>query len=127
MWMPEEPRTYDRTYATSVTRRARKRLGYDRSGDEITRFVVQLEYSLDGEWQPVVRYDHDAESAHGHDVSREGIHVDVYREGETYRTEYVAPPMPAKLALDRAEDHLANNLVGFVRRFEEWHQIAPDS
>jgi hypothetical protein len=31
--------------------------------------------------------------------------------------------MPAKRALDRAEDHLSNNLVVFIRRFEEWHEI----
>jgi hypothetical protein len=31
--------------------------------------------------------------------------------------------MPANEALDRAEDHLTNNLEGFVKRFEQWHQI----
>jgi hypothetical protein len=59
----------------------------------------------------------------GHDVSEEGIHIDIYRGGEKYRTEYVAPPMPAKRALDRAEDHLANNLVGF---YTEIRRMARD-
>jgi hypothetical protein len=31
--------------------------------------------------------------------------------------------MPADAALDRAEDHLANNLETFIQRFEEWHGI----
>jgi hypothetical protein len=48
---------------------------------------------------------------------------DVYRDGETYRQEYVAPPMPAGVALDFAEDHLAENTQRFTRRFEEWHEI----
>ncbi|RQG87134.1 hypothetical protein EA462_15440 [Natrarchaeobius halalkaliphilus] len=100
-------------------------MGYNRDGDVISRFVVQLEYEID-EWTTVVRYDHDVKSEFGHDVSEEGVHIDIYRDGEKYRTEYVAPPMPAKYALDRAEDHLANNLVGFIRRFEEWHEIRPD-
>lgn len=119
----EVPREYDRAYETAVSHRARKRLGYDRSRNEITRFVVQLEYAAADEWCAVVRYDHDAIGEFGHDVSEDGLHVDVYRDGEKYRTEYVAPPMPAKRALDRAEDHLANNLEGFIRRFEAWHEI----
>lgn len=121
--MPDQPREYDREYETPISHRARKRLGYDRSGDELTRFVVQLEYEVDGDWYPVVRYDHDVESEFGHDVHEEGIHIDIYRDSEKFRTEYVAPPMPPTVALDRAEDHLANNLEGFIRRFEQWHEI----
>jgi hypothetical protein len=71
----------------------------------------------------VVRYDHDPESEQGHDVETDGLHIDVYRDGEKYRTEYVAPPMPAGVALDRAEDHLMQNLEAFVERHEEWHGI----
>ncbi|WP_425433055.1 DUF7718 family protein [Haloquadratum walsbyi] len=121
--MEDSPREYDREYESPISHCARKRLGYNRTQTEITRFVVQLEYKYEGEWHPVVRYDHDIESEFGHDVSEEGVHIDIYRDDEKYRTEYVAPPMPAKRALDRAEDHLSNNLVVFIRRFEEWHEI----
>ena len=89
----------------------------------MTRFVVQLEYCVEGEWREVVRYDHDPASVFGHDVTEEGLHIDVYRDDEQYRTEYVAPPMPAGVALDRAEDHLSNNLETFTTRFEQWHGI----
>ena len=45
-------------------------------------------------------------SEHGHDVG-EGLHIDIYRDEQKYRAEYVAPPMEAGRALDRAEDHLS--------------------
>jgi hypothetical protein len=119
----EGPRDYDREYTDPLSDVTRVRLGYSHDRGEVTRFVVQLEYCVEGEWREVVRYDHDPASEFGHDVTEEGLHIDVYRDGEQYRTEYVAPPMPAGLALDRAEDHLSNNLEGFTTRFEQWHGI----
>jgi hypothetical protein len=121
--MSEGPREYDREYTTREGMTIRRRLGYSHDRGEVTRFVVQLEYLYEDEWTPVVRYDHDPASMHGHDVTDEGLHIDVYRDGETYRQEYVAPPMPAGVALDFAEDHLAENTQRFTRRFEEWHEI----
>lgn len=121
--MADGPRSYDRMYVARISHRVRKRLGYDKRGSTISRFVVQLEYSVDGDWMTVVRYDHDSAGTFGHDVGKDGVHIDYYRDGKKYRTEYVAPPMPAKLALDRAEDHLANNLQLFIRRFERWYEI----
>ena len=121
--MSEGPREYDREYRAWEGMNIRRRIGYSHDRGEVTRFVVQLEYLYGDEWTPVVRYDHDAASVHGHDVTDEGLHIDVYRDGETYRQEYVAPPMPAGVALDFAEDHLAENTQRFTRRFEEWHEI----
>jgi len=119
----ESSREYDREYTDQLSDVTRVRLGYSHDRGDVTRFVLQLEYCLDGEWQEVVRYDHDPAGEFGHDVNEEGLHIDVYRDGEQYRTEYVAPPMPAGLALDRAEDHLGENLKGFTNRFEKWHGI----
>lgn len=121
--MSDTPRGYDREYTERISDRARIRLGYSHDRGTVTRFVVQLEYVTDDGWREVVRYDHDPASEFGHDVSEEGLHIDVYRDAEHYRTEYVAPPMPAGLALDRAEDHLSNNVVSFIERFERWHGI----
>ena len=118
-----DPREYDREYTKALSHQARVRMGYSTERGDVSRFVVQLEYCVDGAWGEVVRYDHDPASEFGHDVTEEGLHIDVYRDGEQYRTEYVAPPMPAGLALDRAEDHLSNNLEGFTSRFEQWHGI----
>lgn len=45
------------------------------------------------------------------------------RTGEKYATEYVSPPLPGAVALDRAEDHLSKNLQRYIERYEEWHRI----
>lgn len=118
--MPED---YDREYRTPVRKSAQVRLGLDHEQGEVTRFVVQLEYRHNETWHEVVRYDHAPQSEHGHDVKADGLHIDVYRDGKKYRTDYVAPPMPPGVALDFAEDHLAENIERFLRRFEEWHGI----
>lgn len=123
--MADAPREYDREYTNPLARNLRVRLGYDHDRGLLTRFVLQLEYLVDGAWHEVVRYDHDSEGDEEatHDVTDEGLHIDIYRDGGVLRSEYVAPAMPANEALDRAEDHLTNNLEGFVKRFEQWHQI----
>ena len=119
--MADEPREYDREYVTTRGTSIRRRLGYTHVRGNVTRFVLQLEYRRGDGWTPIVRYDHDPASTHGHDVENEGLHLDVYRDGRKVRTEWVAPPMPAGVALDVAEDHLNENAQRFVRRFERWH------
>jgi hypothetical protein len=120
----EPERGYDHERTVPVGTVGRRRFGYTHEGGDVTRFTLQLEYLIDGEWTPVVRYDHDAVTDHdGHDVAEEGLHMDVYRDGEKLRQEYIAPPMPASVALNFAEDHLRENMQRFIRRFEEWHGI----
>lgn len=63
------------------------------------------------------------ESEFGHDVTEAGLHIDIYRDGEKEATEYISPPQPAAIALDRAEDHLSKNLERFSSRYEQWHGI----
>jgi hypothetical protein len=124
--MEDEPREYDREFTTPLEYRVRRRLGFDTDRGDVVRFVVQLEYHHHGEWHSVVRYDHDGtdESEFAHDVTEEGLHIDIYRDGEKEATEYVAPPLRADLALDRAEDHLLANLERYITRYERWHGIS---
>ncbi|MDL0131436.1 hypothetical protein PNP59_10900 [Halobacterium salinarum] len=120
----ETPRDYDREYTSSVGQRVRRRMGYSHTSGHVTRFVVQLEYQLeDGEWAAVVRSDHDPESKHGHNVAEEGVHLDVYRDGEKLRSEELFPSMQPSEALTYAEDHIAMHAKRYVKRFEEWHEI----
>lgn len=123
--MTDTPREYDREFTVAVNHRARRRLGFDTERGAVVRFVVQLEYRHDREWNSVVRYDHDGtdESRFGHDVTEEGLHIDIFRDDAKVATEYVAPPQPAAVALDRAEEHLAMNLQRFLDRYERWHGI----
>jgi len=90
---------------------------------EVVRFVVQLEYWFDGEWQPVVRYDHDENPSIGHDITAEGLHMDIYGDGEKHRTEDITGPIPAADGFDYAEEDLRENVQQYVKRFEKWHGI----
>lgn len=123
--MTEQPRDYDREFTTPIRGPLRQRVGLDVVQGTVTRFVVQLEYHHDGEWHTVVRYDHDGtdESEHAHDVTTEGLHIDIYQDDEKTVTEFIAPPIPAGDALDRAEEHLSENLERFIERYEQWHGI----
>jgi hypothetical protein len=125
---PEPPREYDTEYTTRVHRRARRRLGINVHLGQVTRFVVQLEYLLDpeaDEYATVVRYDHDSggSAEATHDVEAEGLHIDIYRDGEKTDSHELTPPMPAAEALEAAEEHLSDHLEGYIRRFERWHGI----
>jgi hypothetical protein len=121
--VPTEPTGYDHERTTRAGPRIRQRLGVTTDRGDVVRFVVQLEYLVGDKWEVVVRYDHDEEGETVHDVTEDGLHIDIYRDGEKHVTEYIAGPIPAGAALDLAEDHLAENTERFVRRFEEWHQI----
>jgi len=121
--MTDEPRDYEREFTTPLDYRARRRIGYSHNRGAVTRFVVQLEYRLQGEWVEVVRFDHDPEAEQGHDVTTEGVHIDVYRNGEKVRSPEIFPPMPANDALTSAEEHLTQHGERYIKRFEEWHGI----
>jgi len=121
--MTEQPREYDREFTTPLEYRVRRRIGYSHDRGDITRFAVQLEYRLDGDWAEIVRFDHDPEGKHGHDVTEEGVHIDVYRDGEKLRSEEIFPPMTANDALTFAEEHLNQHAERYIRRFEQWHGI----
>lgn len=56
-------------------------------------------------------------------MTEEGVHRDVYRDGEKVRTQVVSPPISATDAFDYAEDDLDEHVQLFVRRFERWHDI----
>ena len=120
---PVAPRDYDREFTTPLSDRVRRRIGYDHDRGDVTRFVVQLEYRRGGGWVQAVRSDHDPASTHGHDVREEGVHVDVYREGEKIDTEDVFPPTDPANGLTVAEAHLAEHAERYVTRFEQWHGI----
>lgn len=122
--MSETPREYDREFTTPETYWTRRRFGYDTDRGTVTRFVVQIECRLGDEWEVVVRLDHDPESEHGHDVAADGVHLDVYRDGEKLRSETLTPPMEPAAALTYAEEHLKEEGERYVDRFERWHETS---
>lgn len=128
--MTTDPRDYETEFTTPGDHRVRRRLGLDVDHGEVRRFVVQLEYRLHPAaevWAVVVRYHHAATGIdeRGHDVTEEGLQMDVYRDGKSVDTVSLTDPLPAAEALEYAEDHVAKNLNRFIRRFEQWHGITP--
>jgi hypothetical protein len=121
--MRDEPRDYDREFLTPLGYRTRRRIGYSHEQGDVTRFVVQLEYRRADGWAEVVRFDHDPAGEQSHDVMVDGVHMDVYRDGEKIRSEEVFPPMPADEALTSVEEHMKQYGQRYIKRFEEWHRI----
>jgi len=103
--------------------RVQLRTAFTTEKGEVVRFLVQLEYWLDGDWQPVVRYDHDREAPGGHDIAEEGLHMDVYRNGEKVDAKDVSGPISPAEGLNHAEDDLRENVERYIKRFERWHDI----
>lgn len=108
---------------------ARIRRELDTADGRVTRFVFQLEYNLkateDGlpphEWREVARFDHDVDS--GHNVDVEGLHLDVYRDGEVFRKTWDFPKIPLNVAPEFCQQYLISNADYFLDQFERWHNV----
>lgn len=96
---------------------------------DVRGFVLQLEYnltaSLDGgspaEWTPVARFDHNEDGPH--DIREEGLHLDVYRDGEKYRRVRNFPAVVPNEAIGFCEQYFKQNADYLLARFERWHNI----
>lgn len=84
---------------------------------------MQLEYRLADDWVEIVRSDHDEASTHRHDVTEDGVHPDVFRDGAEVRSAEIFPPMPPNEALTFVEDRIAEHGERYVKRFEARHGI----
>lgn len=107
--------------------RVQLRTAFSAERGEVVRFVIQLEYWLDGDWREIVRYDHDRDAEGGHDITEDGLHRDIYRDGEKYRVERVTGPIPANKGFDAAEEDLQEHAEDHVKRFERWHGVKDGS
>lgn len=83
-------------------------------------FVVQLECRVRDSWHEVVRFDHDMDAAGGHDVREEGLHMDVYRDGEKVRVERDFPDVELTDAPAYCVDHVTTKHDHYVSRYERW-------
>jgi len=88
MAFPSVPSGYDRTKHVRAGRPdCLLTVGFDKQSKHIPRFLVQLHYQVATEplqWATIARMDHNERSSLGHDIYREGLHVDIQRRrGET--------------------------------------------
>ncbi len=111
----------------------RLRVGYDRdrgpSASAIERFVVQLEYLPEGDdpdeennWHAVVRSDH-GPGAGEHDVTDEGVHLDIYRSGDPIGTPQLLGPVSPDEGFTEAEDHIREHAEYYINRYRRWLTI----
>jgi len=111
---------------------ARIRRELDTVDGDVTRFVYQLEYDAkatrDGhpphDWRQVARFDHNVDGEH--DVSIEGLHLDVYRDGEKFEKFRGFPNVPLNLAPDYCEDFLRERSDELLNEFEAWHDFGKE-
>jgi hypothetical protein len=75
------------------------------------------------DWQEVAQFDHDIENPMGHDVSEEGLHVDVYRDGEKFMTTADFLDVPLSDVPQFCETYLQENAEFLIGRFERWHDV----
>lgn len=110
---------------------ARIRRELDIDHGTVIRFVVQLEYNvaahssshIEPDWRVVARFDHDAMAPGGHDVTEEGLHLDIYRDGHRYQRLRGFPLLPAGRAMRFAEETFRVRARRLLARFEQWHDI----
>lgn len=108
---------------------ARIRIDITTHRGDVTRFVVQLEYNIrpdpfdPDDWRQVARFDHDEEAKMGHDVRDEGLHMDVYRNGEKVDVLRGFPMKSPNEAPAFCRDLIEERAPGLLARFEDWHGI----
>jgi hypothetical protein len=105
---------------------ARLRVEIETQDGTPTRFVIQLEARIDGGWRQVARFDHDAENPMGHDITEEGLHMDIYREGERVRVKDDFPPVDLIRAPRYCIAYIREHAETLLRRFEQWHDHDQD-
>jgi hypothetical protein len=115
---------YERTPPpTRLADRVQLRTAFSTEKGTVTKFVTQLEYWYNGDWVEVIRYDHDQNAKGGHDITEEGLHRDVYRDGEKVDVVQVTPAISADNGFNAAEDDLKEHAQEYIERFERWHDI----
>ena len=121
--MSDEPEGYDREFTTIIYRRAQIRTGLSTDRGDVTRFLVQLEYWHDGEWLTVVRFDHNPNTEFGHDITEDGLHMDIYRDDQKYRVKDDFPPVELNRAPRYCTAYIHEHADRLIRRFEQWHNV----
>lgn len=94
-----------------------------RQGD-VSDFLVAYEYKLRGSWETVAQFDHDPASPYGHDIEREGLHMDLYKQGQKYRVvRSKFPYVPVDHAPRYCNEYVNRNHEALIQRFEQWHNV----
>jgi len=125
MTAPSLPTGYDETRHIQAGRVAcHITVGFDTDGRHIPRFLVQLHYQVETaplRWEVIARMDHNETAATGHDVYREGLHVDVERRNAPLvKLDVPHGPLPASrgVVLRACDEYLRREAAYFITVFE---------
>lgn len=126
MRVPPQPAGYDvAKYVSAGRSDCLLTVGFDQQPPHIPRFLIQLHYQTGSDplqWTTIARMDHNETSAQGHDVYREGLHVDVKRRsGSGVHLRLSHAPLPANrgVVIDRSVDYFRDEGDYFVDVYEE--------
>lgn len=90
---------------------------FDKERGTIQRFAVQLQSSLSrySTLESIAQFDHDPQSLGGHDIYREGLHIDVYhQDGSVTKLWPNHPPLPA------SEGAILRRCVDYFKKHVEY-------
>ena len=90
---------------------------FENEGPLVTEFVVQLECWVEDHWEEVARFDHDPET---HDIRKEGLHMDIYREGEKYEVKRDFPRLNPNAGMNFSISYLQARNERLIERYKSW-------
>jgi len=85
-------------------------------------FIVQLEQNVGQQygkrdWRQVARFDHHPDSAWGHDIELERLHLDLYRDGRKVDVQRGFPAVTAENAPKYCERFLRDRAPDLLERY----------
>jgi hypothetical protein len=121
----------DSTYVETIHAPvARRRTYLDTHKGAIRRFYVQLEYNrrssgVEDDWVDIARFDHQPENERGHDIRKEGLHMDVCHPKEKDRKVTDFPNVELASAPEFCESYFDQNYDRICLRYAEWESNKP--
>ena len=107
--------------------RIRTEIGIDRG--DVEWFIARLEYNTatglneSDDWRQVAGFDHHPQADWGHDIIADGLHLDIYREGEKTEVARGFPQVDLANAVDFCQRFLRKNADELIEQFESWHGL----
>ncbi|ERG94795.1 hypothetical protein [Haloquadratum walsbyi] len=117
------PQGYEREFTTVINRRSQIRIGLSTEKADVMRFFVQLEYWRDGGWMEVVRFAHNPNTEFGHDITEDGLHMDIYRDGEKYHVREDFPAVKLNCAPTLLYGIYPRARGSHTQEIQEWHNV----
>ena len=123
---PGEPLGYDTSWNVSVSGRndCHITVGYNQTQGHISSFLVRLHYVVSTHplrWTPIARMDHNESPSSGHNIYKEGVHVDVsiggYREVKLHPS-HSPVPQSRGVVIRESISYFQDNAGTFVDIYE---------